>query len=338
VTWRGLLFLCCVSGLACAGSQTTRISDALFATPAAELARDYAPDLYGQAESAWADASAAERRRDEQAADDYRTEARLWLTAGVAEAERIQLDRRRAELRSDEEHWAKQLARDQKASALVAQDISRYEAQAVALLEAERLAALTEARTVSDATLDAVLTRVRLNLALAEALGATDEQVRPLRDRADFIARRRPSSAKVAEALLLESEAVVGKTRIAWPEPRPGTSTELVETAQVMGFAADRLGSAVLLRSGRFFQSNGQVSSATLKRFAALLEAFPHGPVACQVAVPELDSRVWARRVAQLIERLGRMDEPARVSTSMVVTESLGAGTVQCTFAAYREP
>jgi hypothetical protein len=104
------------------------------------------------------------------------------------------------------------------------------------------------------------------------------------------------------------------------------------------GFSADRLGSGVLIRSERFFKSNGQVSSATVKRFHGLLTAFPHGPVACQVAVPELHSRVWARRVAQLVERLRRMDEPGRVSTSMVVDESRGTGTVQCAFAAYREP
>ncbi|MDH3655871.1 MAG: hypothetical protein OEN21_16530 [Myxococcales bacterium] len=323
---------------ACAGSQAGRTSNVLFATPEADLAREHAPDLYGQAESAWAQASDAQRRKDEQAADDYRTESRLWLAAAIAEAARVQLDRRRAELQREEEHWGKQLARDQEASAIVARDISRHEANAVALREAERLATLTEATTVSDATLDAVLTRVRLNLALAEALGATDEHLLPLRERADFVKRKRPDAARVAESLLLESEILIGQTRADWPEPRPGASTALVQTASVTGFSADRLGSAVLIRSERFFTSKGQVSSATVRRFAGLLEAFPHGPVACQVAVPELSSRVWARRVAQLVERFGRMDDPGRISTSMVATESLSEGTVQCTFAAYREP
>jgi PAS domain-containing protein len=331
-----LLFLVAIA--ACAGSQTARTSDVLFATPEAALAREQAPDLYAQAEWASAQASDAHRRKDERAAEDHRTESRLWLAASIAEAERVQLDRRRAELQREEEHWGKQLARDQEASAAVAQDISRYEANAVALREAERLSALTGAGTVSDATLDAVLTRVRMNLALAEALGATDEQLLPLRERADFIARQRPNAARIAEALLLESETLIGQTRADWPEPRPGASTALVQTASVTGFSADRLGSAVLIRSGRFFTSKGQVSSATLKRFIGLLEAFPHGPVACQVAVPELSSRVWARRVAQLVERFGRSEDPKRVSTSMVVAESLAPGTVQCTFAAYRNP
>ena len=334
--FRAVLIISCVAGLACAAQQTTRTSDSLFASPAAELAREHAPDLYDQAQTAWADADEAKRRKDDQAADDQRTEARLWLAAAIAEAERVQLDRRRAELQREEERWAKQLARDQEASAVVARDISRYEARAVALHEAERLSALSEGPTLSDATLDAILTRVRLNLALAEALGAHDEQLLPLRERADVIARRRPHSANAAEALLLKTEALIGEMRAQWPEPRPGASTELVETALVTGFAADRLGGGVVIRSERFFTSSGQVSSATVKRFHGLLAAFPHGPVACQVAVPELRSRVWARRVALLVERLRRMDDPARVSTGMVVTQSLSAGAVQCTFAAYR--
>lgn len=332
-----LVLLCAAIG-ACAGSQGARTSDLLFSTPEADLAREHAPDLYGQAELASAHALEAERQKDEPAADDYRTESRLWLAAAIVESERVQLDRRRAEFQGQEEHWAKQLARDQQAAAAVARDISRHEANAVALREAERLAALNESTTVSDATLDAVLARVRLNLALAQALGATDEQLLPLGERADLVARKRPNAARVAESLLVESEILIGQTRADWPEPRPGASTALVETASVAGFAADRLGSAVLIRSGRFFSPNGQVSSATVRRFIGLLEAFPHGPVACQVAVPELSSRGWSRRVAQLVDRLGRMDKPGRVSTSMAATESLAAGTVQCTFAAYRDP
>ncbi len=333
-----LLPFLCVAALACAGQQATRGSESLFASPGAELARDEAPDLFVQAEAAWAKAEEAGRKKNDGAADDHRTEARLWLAAAIAEAERIQLDRQREELQLEEERWAKQLTRDQEASAVVARDISRYEAQAVALAEAERVASLSERATVDDATLDAVLTRIRLNLALAEALGAPYDALSALRDRADVLARRRPSSAKIAEDLLLKTEALLGETRAQWPEPLPGASTELVETAAVTGFEADRMGTGVVVRSARFFTSRGQVSAATVKRFHGLLAAFPHGPVACQVAVPEPQSRVWSRRVAQLVEHLRRMDGPARVSTSMVLTRSLGAGSVQCTFAAYRAP
>lgn len=335
---RVVMIACCAIALGCAGQQSTRGSDSLFTTPAADLARELAPDLYQRAEYARSRVGQSKGRKDDRAAEDYRAEAQLWLSAAFAEAERVQLARRLDELQREEERWAKQLARDQQASAVVATDISRYRARAVALREAERVAALSDARTTSDATLEAVLTRARLNLALAEALGASDEQLRKLRTRADAIARRRPKSPKPAEALLLDTEALIGQMRAQWPTPRPGASTELVETATMTGFAADRTGTGVVIRSQRFFTPAGQVSSATMKRFSGLLAAFPHGPVACQVAVPELQSRVWSRRVAYLVDRLQRLDDSTRISTSMVATESLSAGAVQCTFAAYREP
>jgi len=152
------------------------------------------------------------------------------------------------------------------------------------------------------------------------------------------IAGHRSESARSVEALLLSSEELLGEIRRDWPEPRPGSSTELVQTAVVLGFVADRAGTGVVIRSERFFSSSGQVSDATVKRFHGLVAAFPHGPVACQVVVPELRGEAWTRRVAMLVARLRSIDDPARVSASMVTTDSLGAGAVQCTFAAYREP
>lgn len=333
-----LLIAAAVASLGCAAQQSARTSSSLFGSPAAALARDHAPDLYAQAEIAWAKAEDARRRKDQEAADDRLTEAHLWLAAGAIEAERIQLDRERAKLELEEERWAKQLARDQEASAAVARDISRYEARAVALREAERISAIEESSTINGATLDAVLTRVEFNLALAEALGAPDARLSPVRDRVEIIAQKRPESASMVEGLLLSSERLLGEIRGDWPEPRPGSSTELVETALVLGFVADREGSGVVVRSERFFSSNGQISNATVRRFHGLVAAFPHGPIACQVVVPERRSEAWARRVVQLVERLRRVDDPARVSTSMIATQSLSAGTVQCTFAAYREP
>lgn len=322
----------------CASQQAARTSDSLFNSPVAELGRELAPDLYENALTAWDQAEDARRGKDDLAAEEYATEARLWVMAAAVEAERVQLDQRRTELELEVERWAKQLARDQEASAVVASDISRYEAQAVALREAERVAALGGSRTASPETLSAVLTRVRLNVALAEALGATDAQLGRLRDRTEAIARRQPKSAQAAEKLMLDSEALIGAMRAKWPSPRPGASTELVETAKATGFDADRGGTGVVVRSERFFGSSGQVSQASVKRFGGLLSAFPHGPVACQVAVPEARSGAWARQVAQLVQALGRVDDAARVSTGMIETESLRAGSVQCTFAAYREP
>lgn len=335
---RPWIVCCCVLWVACGAQRGSRTSDVLFASPEAELARDLAPDLVVRAEAALARADEARDRKNEAAAEDYETEARLWLSAAVVEAARIQLRRRRDELEREGERWAKQLARDQEAAAIVATDITRYRAKAVALREAERIRALGESPTTDDETLDAVLTRVRINLALAEALGASKPELGSLRARADAVARRRPESARAVEALLLDSEALVGQMRAQWPTPQPGASTELVQTAWVTGFSADRTGSGTVVRSERFFNAGGGVSEATIKRFEGLLAAFPHGPVACQVAVPEAQSRIWSPRVARLIDRLRRIDDPDRVSTSMIATKLLPTGAVQCTFAAYSEP
>ena len=334
-TW---VLLASIGLLGCGSHQASRASDTLFNSPPAELGRELAPDLYENALMARERAEDARRRKDQLAAEDYSTEARLWVMAAAVEAERIQFDQRRSKLDLEVERWAKQLARDQEAAAVVASDISRYEAQAVALREAERVASLGQARTTSPDTLNAVLTRVQLNVALAEALGATDRQLGPLRDRAEAIARRQPKSPRAAESLLLDSEALLGRMRAQWPSPRPGASTELVETARVTGFAADRAETGVVVRSERFFGSGGQVSAATVKRFGGLLSAFPHGPVACQLSVPEARGDAWARRIAQLRQAFERVDDAGRLSVAMIETESLRAGAVQCTFAAYRAP
>ncbi len=335
---RRLVLLASVLVIGCGAQQATRTTATLFETPEAEMARRLAPDLYARAEAARSKADAARGRRDDGELDDYRRETELWLSAAVVESERIELERRRTELQREEERWAKQLARDQEASAVVATDISRYQAQRVALREAERISSLGDSPTTDDATLDAVLTRVRLNLALAQALGASDAQLRSLEARADAMARDRPRSADVAEQLLLETEALIGEMRTQWPEPRPGAAIDLVETAWVTGFAADRASTGVVVRSDRFFDADGRLSPAAVRRFEGLLAAFPHGPVACQVAVPQVQSEVWSRRVAVLVDRLRRIENPSRVSTGMVETDALSAGTVQCTFAAYRGP
>jgi hypothetical protein len=337
VTKLALVFVCGLA-MACAGRQTMQTSEALFSTPAAELARELAPDLYEEARAARELAAEAQRRKDDRAADDYRTESRLWLAAAVAEAERVQLDRRREELELQEERWAKQLSRDQEASAVVAGDISRYQAQAVALREAERISALREGAQASPETIEAIVTRVRLNLALAEALGATDADLGPLRDRAEAVARGDAGAASQAEALLRQSEILLGKMRSNWPEPPPGASIDLVETATASGFSADRTAAGVVVRSTRFFRPDGRISSDALSAFAALRIGFPHGPVGCQVAVPTDPSPAWGARVERLAERLAQIEGGGRVSTSMVVTQSLRAGTVQCTFAAYGQP
>ncbi|MEM8606800.1 MAG: hypothetical protein AAGF92_06825 [Myxococcota bacterium] len=322
---------------ACGGQQSAASTEALFETPAAELAKKLAPDLHRKAEAAWEASEAADRDGKDAAAADFQTEARLWLAAAANEAERIELDRQRLELQAEEERWAIRLGRDQEATAIVAQDISRYQARAIALREAERLSPVHEGSTSAE-IVAAMITRARLNLAVAKALGAPSDVLTSFDVEASAIERQAPANAGRAERFLLDTEALVGTMRAEWPEPLPGAAAELVQTALAMGFEADRLNTGAIVRSGRFFTPSGRVSQSTVQRFVGLMSAFPHGPVACQVAVPQRARRAWPPRVATLVERLQRTDDPGRVSTGMVVTDSLAAGTVQCTFAAYGRP
>ncbi len=331
----GLLALVSCLATACGGRQQTESSATLFESPAAALAKELAPDLYANADIATAGAERARRDRDPDAAEELETEARLWLAAAATEGERIELDRRRAELEREEERWSKQLGRDQEAAAAVARDISLYEARDVALREAERLSP-NAPNASTEQVVAALLSRARLNLALARALGASQAELRPREDRAAEIETRSPRSADLAEALLLDTEALIGTMRRQWPEPLPGASTELVQTALVMGFVADRTNTGVIVRSDGFFDASGQVSGATVRRFEGLLAAFPHGPVACQVGVSGSPNKSSTRRAAGLVDRLERTEAGDRVSTTIVRTKALPVGAVQCTFAAYR--
>lgn len=319
---------------ACAGGQANPTTEALFDTPAAARAKELAPDLHRRAESAWEASQKADEDGDDDAAADLQTEARLWLAAAATEAERIEIDRRRLTLQTEEERWATRLGRDQEATAIVAQDISRYQARALALREAERLSPVSSGHSNQE-VVSALVTRARLNLALAEALGAPPEDLAPYDAEARAIERQYPKAAERAERLLLDTESLVGSMRGKWPQPLPGAATELVETALAMGFEADRVPTGAIVRSGRFFTPGGKVSASTVQRFVGLMSAFPHGPVACQVAVPARTRRAWPQRVAVLVERFQRASEPGRISVGMVVTDALASGTVQCTFAAY---
>ena len=63
---RVLLVMSVVSlGLGCGPSKRREPSDSLFATPAAELAREHAPDLYEPAQSGLGRSREAERRKDD---------------------------------------------------------------------------------------------------------------------------------------------------------------------------------------------------------------------------------------------------------------------------------
>ncbi len=324
------------AGLGCGASrQASETAQLLLSSPSAELAQALAPDLYTNARLAFAAADEAARDDQDQAAEDLRTEGRLWLAAAITEAERLQLDQKRLELQRDEEKWGQRLARDRSATDEVAQDIARQEARSLALEEAERLTVARREGSGSPELFDALIFRLRTELAVAEAFGAPAEELGALRRERVALERSANKSARAAEALLAETSALVGRMRAMAPQPASGASTELLDAALVAGFEADQDEAGTVVRSDRIVSEAGTLSMRDVERMGALLDAFPHGPVLCQLIPPARTASVARRErtVAKLSEALcGSRDW---VSLDASPAAGTDPGTVQCRFPAY---
>lgn len=318
---------------ACGAQQTKQTSELLFDSAAADQAREHAPDLYANAKAAWSEyeKATAEGRED---ASELRTVARLWFAAAVTEAERVELERRRLVVQQKEERWGKQLARDRDAAAEVARQIALREARQIALKEAALLSSRDEP-PASEEVFEALLTRFRFELALARALGAPSREVEQLQREAAALDDSPWKSAAAADRLLSRASALVGETRKATALPRPGAAPELVEAAEVSGFSANQTRSGVIVRSDAFFRPDGAISMRPVQRMRTLVDSFPHGPVVCQIVVPNPESRAWSRRSQKLAEVLTITEDAARVSAQPIPSSALPPGTTQCTFVGY---
>lgn len=329
----GLIAVFVFGGLGCGASrQASETAQLLLSSPSAELAQALAPDLYTNAKLAFAAADEAARDDHEQAAEDLRTEGRLWLAAAITEAERLQLDQKRLELQDDEEKWGKRLARDRSATDEVAQDIARQEASALALEEAERLSMARVEKGGSPELFDALMFRLRTELAVAAAFGAPAEELSALQRERAALEGSANKPARAAEALLAETSALVGRMRATAPQPAPGASTELLDAALVAGFEADQDAAGTVLRSDRIVSASGTLSTQHLERMRALLDAFPHGPVLCQLAAPAPSAR-WEKAVAKLSNALSQSRDGVSVDASPL--GGTATGTLQCRFPAY---
>lgn len=329
------VFVSCLLG--CGGSrQASQTVELMLSSPLAELAQALAPDLYTNAKLAFAAADDAARHGKDERAEDLRTEGRLWLAAGVAEAERVQLDQKRLELQDEEEKWGKQLARDRAATGEIAREIARQEASGLALAEADRLAAARQNPEGSAELVEALMFRLKTELAVAEAFGAPADELRPLRQESVALERASRKSARAVEALLAETSALVGRMRAEAPQPAPGASTELVDAALAAGFSADQDGSGTVVRSERMVSGSGLLSTRNLAHMQSLLDAFPHGPVLCELQISARTSSArWDKAAAQLSRAFSEAGNPGRVSFTTASVPGLDPGTLQCRFSAY---
>lgn len=291
-----------------------------------EAARERAPDLIAQVESALDEADAAERAGDELAAADHATRARLYLEAARAEAARVDDDTARAALERTIGEVLEQARRDEAAREEISRELSRLAAVRTANEEARaalEAAAEDEARPgrrqrVSlEETSDvrragaALRARARLAIGAARALGATDEALEEATDAvtASEEAEEPLAALRAADRAHRAALAALGDVRRTFDGPGRDGPGVLAEAAQSEGFDVEALPEGVAVEASRLFggRSTRLARSARtrIERLARLIAAHPHGPVQVQVQVTQAGSggERLAQRRAEAVRR-----------------------------------
>lgn len=338
-----LLLLGVLTCLSCAGARRHN-PQWLFDSPRAAAAEALAPDLFAAAKEAARLAEQQTRRGDTIAAADRRTQSRLLLAAAVVEAERIELEDQRLRLLQEEQDAQDQLEAHQQARIAVSDDIARHKARAIALQEAQRAHQLAESqargiRTPPKQALSraraALIERLTLDLAAAEALGAPADKLRTLAARRDELATTTPVRLGEIEHLINQVSALLGQVRSAALQPTFGMTAALMRSAAERGFRVDRLQRGVVVTVERLFSANGRLNTFRVRRLSDLLLAFPHGAVQCGLLVRTVTPS-WVHRARLLDNQLRRSGVPeGRVIIEPVPADSAAAVPARCTFVAY---
>lgn len=227
---------------ACGGSpRPTSGENGALADARENKARRLAPDLYLLAERARGEATKARNRGHGRAALDHDARARLLLDAALAEAERIELERRRARAERKTERALTEAARLGRERLRIEQEVGILEAARVARLEAGRVlepagagqrGAVRGRKRARDAPAkerDFYLRRARLLLAAAVSMDAARDRVREAerairqaaaRKGTDAVALNRARKAlRAAERALDDSRAKGSATTTGNPSP-----------------------------------------------------------------------------------------------------------------------
>ncbi len=271
-----------------------------------EAARERAPDLVGDVESALDAAEDAELRGDYDAAADYATRARLLLDAAEAEAARVTDEDARRELEVRIANVLQQARRDEQARQTIGRELAR--AASVRAAREEEARALTQAeedesrgarrgRVSMDQAQDlrraaaALRARAELTMAAARALGASEEALGPATEALASSERARTDPlAALAAADRAHHEALtaLGAVRRELSGPGPDAARELAEAAVADGFSAEALSEGTAVEAEGLFSGNGLArhAEARVLRLVSLIAAHPFGPVQVQAQVP----------------------------------------------------
>lgn len=343
--------LCAVVLLSLLASGCVSARRARFALDAARLGRarelgveQRAPDLYARAMQARDEAS--KLPEESPARGDYASEARLWLEASIAEAERLTLSEKRLlverELLSAEQALVQ--AERERAEAtravevLLAAEIAREEAQK-ALERAQQAPRLRPKLTRAEvvAASEALLARATLVHAALPSLGGDQAKLAAL---GSELAQARTALLKDPDAALDRAHALLDRTlaMLATLRARAGAASEaeaasLAEALREAGLRVTRgdRGLSAILEGAFAERTLKSGARPRLARICELTRAHPHGAV--RAAVGSANNAVASARRNEVHAELARGGcEAARVGVDVV---ALGSDDLEITWLAY---
>ncbi|NOY93173.1 MAG: hypothetical protein GXP55_18465 [Deltaproteobacteria bacterium] len=297
------------------------------------------------AEAARRRAAQASVAGDEDAANDYRTEARLLLEAAETEVETRDLEReRRAAERREEaatteavrlettrEEEARDLARE------LAGDLAREQARQ-AFTQAEEDEArrtrrnagpVAAARRRAAASLSL---RARLVLAAAEAMGAPSDQVDALRASLAVRATDPVRALSRADDALSRALTLLGQARAAQPGDVASERASLEAAAQDRGFVLEARPEGLVVRAPSVFPRAARPNAARLAHVLDLVRAHPRGPIAVTLS----GTGALARRQRAAILRAYGVDPPSGLRFEVSAPSAASpAGSIELLFFAF---
>lgn len=313
-------------------------NEALFRSDDAQRATKEAPDLVAAAERSWDVAAELEAAKQIDAAADYRERSRLLIAAAIVETERVELQRRLDAVRNEtrqliyerdvEQLSALRLEHEQQRALTVTSTLENAtRARALAVKADAGRASRKERDLVSRVLLD----RASALLSVALALGASPSAVETAAKRRSALQSQKHTDPESVEILLWDVYRLTGHARARQPEPSVGAGESLLRSAADFSMQAERRnnGTEIWVRLRR----RARADARTIRRMGMLLDAFPHGPVACRVF--GVRARAWRR----MQDDFGPLEETrgGRVTLEASIEPS-EEQELRCTFTGYTQP
>lgn len=315
--WRGIVLVVGLSACTSPAAQRLQLERARLERAEQQRAAERAPALWQRFEQTRGEAEAAAPGTPERA--DYETEARLWLEAAIAEAERAALSEARLEMERETAQLEAQVLEEERARSELALEAEREAARELARTQAALALARSEkatknrvrlSRTEVEAAALALITRAELVHQALAAWGVDGAQRAALEAR---ITRARNALANAPDEALREGDqalfaglSLLGSLRGGAGEPSEAERAALAEALEQAGAKVQRneRGLGALVPGALRGSGLGPSAPRVLSRVCALTRGHPHGPV--QAVVPGANQAQAQARERAVREQLGK--------------------------------